>query len=48
MTALLEIKQRMKEFYAKYDIYIIPACEVYSGNGGVRQNGTKQHDHFPV
>ena len=27
MTALLEIKQRMKEFYAKYDIYIIPAVK---------------------
>ena len=27
MTALLEIKQRMKEFYAKYDIYVIPAVK---------------------
>ena len=27
MTALLEIKQRMKEFYAKDDIYIIPAVK---------------------
>lgn len=27
MTALLEIKQRMKEFYTKYDIYIIPAVK---------------------
>ena len=27
MTALLEIKQRMKIFYAKYDIYIIPAVK---------------------
>lgn len=27
MTALLEMKQRMKEFYAKYDIYVIPAVK---------------------
>ena len=27
MTALLELKQRMKMIYAKYDIYLIPAAK---------------------
>ena len=42
MTALLELKQRMKMIYAKYDIYLIPASKMYHCAGGVSDD--KQPD----
>ena len=33
MTALLELKQRIKNLYSQYEIYILPVLRFRSGNG---------------